>query len=92
MNPIASTMPTGVTARLTPSGGATAGAVISMASVFTEETHAATYIVGNEMVRRNNIDIPVLQVPQGYGIRIVQGAVASVGIIGFDIVVQVKNL
>lgn len=75
-----------VTARLTPSGGATAGAVISSVSVFTEETSAASYMASlNEMVRRGVPDIPPLIIGKGAGIRVVQGSVASVGNTGFDV-------
>ena len=74
-----------ITARLTPSGGATAGAVVSMTSVFSEETSPGTYggNMHNFIDRYANPD-PVI-VPPGKGIRVVQGAVASVGNIGFDV-------
>lgn len=74
-----------ITARLTPTGGATAGAVIAWRTVFTEETNAGTYTPVPDMVRGCYGDFPSLKVPQGSGIRVVQGAVASVGNIGFDI-------
>ena len=80
-----------VTARLTPTGGATAGAVLAMASVFTEETNQATYFAhNNDFVRRMNGNCPVIVRP-GNGIRVVQGAVASVGNIGFDVIFQTRN-
>lgn len=83
---------TSITARFTPSGGATAGAVISWASVFTEETSAASYFsVANELVRRGQLDNPPLVVPQGTGISVVQGSVASVGTTGFDVIFAVKQ-
>lgn len=71
-----------LSARLTPTGGATAGAVISWASVFTEETNAGAY---NTPV--NMIDYPVT-VMKSSGLRVVQGAVASVGNIGFNVVLN----
>lgn len=74
-----------ITARLTPTGGATAGAVVSWRCVFTEETSSAAYVVPPDMVRSLYPDTPGLIVPQGSGIRVVQGAVASVGNIGFDV-------
>ena len=69
-------LPTGITARKTPTGGATAGAVIAERQVFTEETNAADY---------EPIEFLAcgLVVPAGTGIRVVQGSVASVGSIGF---------
>ena len=80
-----------VTGRLTPTGGATAGAVISWASMFTEETNAATYYAHtNDLVRRNNIDVRPLVVPPSSGFRVAQGGVASVGNIGFDIIMQAR--
>lgn len=85
-------LPPGVTARLTPSGGATAGAVISMCEVFTEETGQATYQSAfNEFVRRGRPDVPELLVPPNSGISIVQGSVASVGNIGFDVIFQLSQ-
>lgn len=78
-----------ITARLTPSGGGTAGAVLSWASVFTEET-TASYGLTRDMVRNFYPDLPPVNVPMGGGIRVVQGAVASVGNIGFDVIFNVK--
>ena len=69
-------LPSGITARLTPTGGATAGAVICQRQIFTEETNAANY-EGVEFLTSE------LVVPAGTGIRVVQGSVASVGSIGF---------
>ena len=72
-----------MSARLTPSGGATAGAVIEWSSVFTEETSSAPYNNYANMVGPTPILIPASQ-----GIRVVQGTVASVGNIGFNVVVN----
>jgi hypothetical protein len=85
-------VPVDITARLTPSGGATAGAVISWRSVFTEETADATYNPVTDMVRNNAPGVPGLVVKPGKGIRVVQGAVASVGNIGFDVLFEVVEL
>jgi len=74
-----------LSARLTPTGGATAGAVLEWASVFTEETNAATYNAYANMVGATPITIK-----PSSGIRVVQGAVASVGNIGFNVVVSLK--
>lgn len=85
-------VPTGLTARLTPTGGATAGAVLSWCSVFTEETNAASYLGHtNELVRRGIPQNRPLWVNQGTGIRIVQGGTASVGNIGFDVIFRTKQ-
>lgn len=78
-------MPGGITARLTPTGGGTAGAVLSWASVFTEETNAGTYTPAPDFVRPS-VDIPGVFVNENSGIRVVQGAIASVGNIGFNVI------
>ncbi len=72
-------LPEGVSARLAPSGGATAGAVVSERQVFTEETNAANY-EPVEFLRS------LLVVQPGTGIRVVQGSIASVGNVGFGVV------
>lgn len=78
-----------ITARLTPGGGATAGAVISTRSVFTEESSTAAYIPPVDMVRPWIVDMQGIIVPEGSGIRVVQGSVASVGNIAFDVIFNV---
>ena len=84
-------LPGGVTARLTPSGGATAGAVLGWTCVFTEETNDSTYIAQNtNLVRRASSDDANLVVPVNTGIRVVQGTVASVGNIGFCVTFQTR--
>jgi hypothetical protein len=87
MDPADAALPAQITARLAPAGGGTAGAVISMASVFTEETNAATFLAHfNDLVRRNmGPHGPNLIIPENTGIRVVQDTVASVGNIGFDV-------
>ena len=70
-------------ARLTPSGGATAGAVIDWCSVSTEETGAGTYTPSMDMVRGRHATNPDMLIPSRTGIRVVQSSVASVGNIGF---------
>lgn len=77
----------GISARLTPSGGATAGAVLGWREVFTEETSDATYNSVADMAR---MDMP-LPIFANTGIRVVQGAVASVGNIGFDVLFGVAS-
>jgi len=74
-----------ITARLTPSGGATAGAVISWRSIFSEETASSSHIPAVDMVKMGVADMPGLMVSVGSGLRVVQGAVASVGTVGFDV-------
>lgn len=88
MNPADAALPAGVTARIGPAGGATPGAVISFDSLFTEETNAGTYLSSLcDLVARllGGYSTP-LYVPENSGIRVLQGAVASVGNIGFDVI------
>jgi len=80
----------GITARLTPSGGATAGAVLTMASVFTEETSPGAYSPAPDMVRGWHED-PAFIIKAGTGIRVVQGGVASVGNIAFNVLFDVRE-
>lgn len=80
---------TGISARLAPAGGATAGAVIGFNSIFTEETNIATYFRSNMVEAAQPGINSILTIPPGTGIRVVQGAVASVGNIGFDVLFQV---
>lgn len=78
-------LPAQVTARLAPAGGATAGAYLGSRWVFTEETNAGTAIagaVGADLIRNEGAD---LMVREGEGVRVVQGAVASVGSIAVEI-------
>lgn len=78
-------LPVQVTARSAPTGGATAGAWLGTRFVFTEETNAGSAIaaaVGAEYVRNIGSDIVVRE---NEGLRFVQGAVASVGTLTFEI-------
>lgn len=69
---------TRVSARLTPTGGATAGAVLSFGSFFSEETNAGTYAP-------RPLSMAPFAVRPGTGFRVVQGSVASVGNVGFNV-------
>ena len=82
VSPVPSALPGDITARLTPTGGATPGAVISFAQVFTEETNAGTYL-DKDFISPKMSEVIV---PQGFVIQVQQGAVASVGNIGFMVV------
>jgi hypothetical protein len=79
----------GISARFTPGGGATAGAVIGFNSLFTEETALPTYFRSNMVEAAQPGINSKLTVRPGTGIRVVQGSVASVGNIGFDVLFQV---
>ncbi len=81
-------LPAGVTARLAPAGGATAGAWLGSRWVFTEETNASSGLgglVGAEFIV--DFEVPVVLL-ENSGLRINQGAVASVGNIAFNILFE----
>lgn len=82
-------LPAQITARAAPGGGATAGRVVCERHVFTEETNASTYD-RVEFLLSEGIDVQPLVVREGEGIRVVQGAVASVGNIGFDVLFELE--
>jgi hypothetical protein len=91
MNPANAALPAQVTARLLPGGGATAGALISFASVFSEETSAGSYAAQQvDILSRGRHDLQTLTVPENTGLRIVQGSVASVGNIGFEVIFSLE--
>jgi hypothetical protein len=77
-------LPAQITARAAPTGGATAGAVISERHIMPEETNASTYD-RVEFLLPEGVDVQPIIVRENQGIRVVQGAVASVGNIGFSI-------
>jgi len=87
MDPDGPALRSGISARLAPGGGATAGAVLAFNSNFTEETALPSYLHYNLVEGQG--DHGRVTVRPGTGIRVVQGAVASVGNIGFDILFQV---
>jgi len=89
MDPNGPPLTVGISARLAPGGGATAGAVIGYNSLFTEETALPTYFHSNMVEAAQPGLNSVLTVPPGTGIRVVQGAVASVGNLGMEVLFQI---
>jgi len=87
LDPASPALPAGITARAAPAGGATAGAVLAFDSVFPEETNTATYF-RNNLIKDNWLGTRLI-VPPSSGIRVVQGAVASVGNVGFLVLFSV---
>jgi len=80
-----SVVPAQITARLTPTGGATAGAWLGSRWVFTEETNAGSAISasqGADLIRNEGAK---LIVRENSGIRVLQGPVASVGNMAIEI-------
>ena len=81
-------LPAGVTARLAPAGGATQGAWLGTRWVFTEETNAASAIAGTAGAGfLNDLEVPFV-LPENTGIRVIQGTVASVGNVSFEILFE----
>lgn len=78
-------VPAQVTGRSAPAGGATAGAYIGSRWVFTEETNAGSALSAGQGADIIRNDGAKLIVRENEGIRIVQGAVASVGNIAVEI-------
>jgi len=80
-----SVVPTQITARSAPTGGATAGAYLGSRWIFTEETAAPSGIAGTlgaDLIRN---DGSKLIIRENQGLRLVQGTVASVGNIAIEI-------
>ncbi len=80
--------PASITARLTPSGGATAGAVLGLRSVYTEETNAGSYVPALDFVKIGE-GAPPVYVRQGTGLRVVQDAVTGLGKVAYDVLFEV---
>jgi hypothetical protein len=80
----------GISARLTPTGGATAGAVLAFRSVFTEETNSGAYTQYADMVRGWHEDRGV-PVKAGTGVRVIQSSVASVGVVAYEVLFDVTR-
>lgn len=76
---------TKVSARLTPTGGATSAGLLAWTSVFTEETNAGSYDFSTDLVKRGNPTVPPMRVRGGTGVKVIQGSVGTSGTIGFDV-------
>jgi hypothetical protein len=85
LDPSNASLPAGITARLAPTAGATVGAWLATRWVFTEETNASAGIAGTlgaEFIRNEGAEVIV---PENTGLKFVQGTVASVGNVSFEI-------
>jgi len=78
--------------RLTPGGGATAGAVLGYTSIMTEETFASSFIPGVDLAGGFRDETGAIELFPGTGISVVQGSVASVGNIAFSLIIEAKPL
>lgn len=89
-NPADPALPAGITARTVPTGGATAGQVLAVCSLFTEETNAGSYTSSLiDLAMRAPRPAAPIVIPENTGVRVLQGTVASVGNIGFDLTFEV---
>ena len=78
-------LPAQITARLAPTGGATTGAWLGTRWVFTEETNAASAIAGTAGAVFIRNEGASLVIRENEGIKMIQGTVASVGNVSFEI-------
>lgn len=78
-----------VSARLTPTGGATSAGLLGWTCTFTEETNAGSYDVSTDLVKRGDPTVKPLQVKPGTGVKVIQGSVGTSGTIGFDVLFSV---
>ena len=74
-----------VSARSAPTGGATAGAYLGSRWVFTEETNAGSALSAGQGADLIRNDGSCVIVRPGQGLRGIQGAVASVGSLAWEI-------
>jgi len=75
-------LPAGISARLLHTGGATTGAWIAQVAVQTLETQPGTYF---EKWLLHPVYDEAVVLGQGEGIKVIQGAVASSGSVGFTV-------
>lgn len=71
-------LPSGLTARSAPGGGATSGAVLGYGALWPEEVGTGSYVP-------SELAPAPFEVPTGSGIKVIQGAVASVGNTAFQV-------
>ena len=88
----AAQMPNGITARLTPSGGATAGALLGFVSCYIDDDGPGAYISPlYNLVTLGDDSAPSLVVTPATGIRVIQGTeTISEGTIGFNVAFGLK--
>ncbi len=77
-------LPAQITARLVPTGGATIAGVWWNNYIFTEETNVSSQVSQFfNLVPAQTTEFQSLTIREGQGLRVNQGAVASVGSLGF---------
>ena len=83
-NPANAALPAQITARQVPTGGATVQAHLFSTYQFPEETNAGTILQQYQNLIPNiNEETQPVVLPETYGIRVVQGTVASLNSYGF---------
>ena len=82
------TLDADITARTQTAGGATAGAILGTRYIFTEETNAGAAIAAALGAEFIDPRYPVI-LRQNQGLRFVQGGVAGVGTLNFEITFEV---
>lgn len=90
MNAANAAVPAQVTGRIAPSGGATGGAVIAVRNIKPEETNAANYEPAEFIDILNQSSMQPLTCATNTGISIIQGAVASVGNLDFEVIFELE--
>lgn len=86
-NPNNNALPAQITARAAPTGGAQAGAVLGRLEIAPEESNTSLGYSASalDFVPSNLGSVQELTVTHGTGLRVVQGSVASVGSVGFQL-------
>jgi hypothetical protein len=90
--PLASvgTLPAGITARVSPAGGATDEQWLWPTYLFTEETNASTQMAQFFNLLPELSTEQSIELPTGKGLKVVQGAIASVGSLGFMLIFTIE--
>lgn len=83
-------VPSGITARVTATGGAASEQFLFPSYVFTEETNISAHIPQFYNLIPQFPAEQALELPAGKGLKVVQGSVASVGNIGFLVTFTVE--
>jgi len=87
---LGNTLPTGITARAVPTGGATDEQWLWPAYMFTEETNMSSHLPQFFNLLPEMSTEQAIELPTGKGLKVVQGTVASVGNIAFLVVFTIE--
>lgn len=89
-NPNQAALPSGVTSRVAPTAGAADHAWLWNNYVFTEETNVSSQVTQFYNLLPELPHNQAIELPTNYGLKAVQGSVASVGSIGFLVIFTVE--